>query len=86
MTTINRVGRQEWITCRVFDGMFSDELAVEVGTGDTGITVFVDRGVVRNRQGDRGEVSVRVHELDGVRWAVLPTSTLDTIPLRQLCG
>ena len=84
MATRARTDRQEWITCRVFDGMFSDEFAVEVGSRDSGMTVFVDRSAVRNRHGNRGELSVVVYERDGARWALLPTSTRDTVPLHQI--
>lgn len=68
---------KRWIPCRVFPGMFSDELVVEVNDR----SLFVNRDAVRARQGDQGEVLVRVFEADGTTWAVMPTNASDSIPL-----
>ena len=70
---------KQWIECRVSPGMFSDERAVEIG----GRSFFVDEKSIRNAQPDgRAEVEVviLVRE-DGKRWAVLPTSSREAVPL-----
>lgn len=69
--------QQKWITCMVYPGMFSDELVVEINDR----SFFVSRDAVRKRQGDRGEILVTVVEADGKEWAVVPTSTSETVPL-----
>ena len=68
---------QEWIPCRVYPGMFSDELVVEIGDR----SFFVSCDAVRKHEGDRGEVLVTIVEVDGRKWAVVPTSTRETVPL-----
>lgn len=57
--------------------MFSDERTVEVNDR----TFFVHEKSVRAVSGDRGEVEVTVVERDGQKWAVLPTSTRETVPI-----
>lgn len=69
--------QQKWITCKVFDGMFSDELVVELGDR----SFFVERSSVRNRENDRGEIRVTIVEADGRKWAVVPTRTSESVLL-----
>lgn len=69
---------QRWIPCRVGPGMFSDERMVEV----SGRSFFVDaRNVRDSRDSDLGEVHVTVVDIDGEKWAIIPTSTRESIPL-----
>ena len=69
--------QQAWITCNVYDGMFSDELVVELGDR----SFFVKSSSVRNRASDRGEIRVTIVEADGRWWAVMPTNTNETVLL-----
>jgi hypothetical protein len=70
--------KTEWIECRVSPGMFSDERAVELGER----SFFVDEGAVRNvGQDGRAEVEVQLVERGGEKWAVLPTSSRETVLL-----
>ena len=45
--------REQWISCRVYDGMFSDECAVELDAGSQVMTVYVSRDVVQG-EGEEG--------------------------------
>ena len=72
--------KEHWISCRVYDGMFSDERVVEVDAGSQVLTVYVSRDVVKG-QGDAGRLKVQVVEQYGKKLAVLPTSTRETIPV-----
>lgn len=69
----------QWIPCRVSPGMFRDERAVELG----GRSFFVEQRSVRNELADgRAEIEVLLVERDGgERWAVLPTSSRETVLL-----
>ncbi len=73
MTSTNK----RWIGCQVSPGMFSDERAVEVG----GQAFFVEERVVRNVENGRGEVLVCIIEKEGQKWAVMPTSTRESVQL-----
>jgi hypothetical protein len=70
--------KQQWIQCRVYPGMFSDERAVEID----GRSFFVEEKSVRRVAADHsGEVLVTIVESDGHKWAVLPTNTRESIEL-----
>jgi hypothetical protein len=71
-----------WIPCRVYDGMFSDERAVEVDVGSRVMTLYVSRDVVKG-DAEAGRLKVQVVERDGEKWAVLPTSTREAIPVSE---
>jgi hypothetical protein len=57
--------------------MFSDEFVVEVDDR----SFFVGQDAVRRLDGNRGEVLVTIVEVDGGTWAVMPTTTRETVPL-----
>ena len=69
--------RKQWLECRVYPGMFSDERIV--GFGDR--SFFVEEKSVRNEKDGHGEVEVRIFEMNGEEWAVIPTNYSDSIPL-----
>ncbi len=68
----------KWIQCRISPGMFSDERTVEVDDR----AFFVNKASVREEGDGNGCVEVKVVEVDGQKWAVMPTSTRESIPLR----
>ncbi len=68
---------KRWIGCRVSPGMFSDERIV--GFGDR--SFFVEEKSVRNEKDGRGEVEVRIFEMNGKKWAELPTNYSDAVLL-----
>lgn len=70
--------RQQWIPCGVSPGMFSDERVVEINDR----TFFVNEKSVRSVEG-RDEVEVTIVERDGQKWAVLPTSAREMVPLED---
>jgi hypothetical protein len=75
---------EQWLKCRVYKGMFSDELAVKVSSlkgNDT--SVFVPKAAVEGVVDDEGKVRVRVFREGKTAWAVLPTETRTTIPVRE---
>ena len=71
-----KLGKQ-WLKCRVYPGMFSNERIVEIGERD----FFVEEKSVRNEKDGHGEVEVRIFEMNGKKWAALPTNYSDSIPL-----
>lgn len=71
---------ERWLTCRVDQGMFSDELAVTYpASGQHQKSVFVERTAVEGSPGGTGRVRVRVIERDGNMMAVLPSPTQDIV-------
>ena len=83
------IGAQGWIPCKISDGMFSNEYAVEISlaSGEV-LSLYVDKSLVR-RSGDKGELGVSVvdrdlrtgvllpaESLQGSRWAHLPEQDL----------
>jgi hypothetical protein len=69
--------QERWIACRVYPGMFSDERAVEVGDQ----SFFVNQDDVRDGADNAGQVKVTIIEIDGREFAVIPTSTRETVAL-----
>ena len=69
--------QKKWIKCRVYPGMFSSEHTVEV----KGRSFFVENKSVRNVKDNDGEVEVTIVKIGGREWAMLPTSTRETVPL-----
>jgi hypothetical protein len=88
------IGAQVWIPCKISEGMFSNEYAVEISqpSGDV-LSLYVDKSLVRV-SGDKGELLVSVvdngfkggertvllptESLEGPRWARLPERDLVT--------
>ena len=68
---------KKWIPCRVFPGMFSDERTIEIGDQ----SFFVDEKTIRNEHAGLAEIEVEIVRVDGQKWAVLPTSTKETVLL-----
>jgi hypothetical protein len=76
----HRNNQDRWIVCRVYPGMFSDELVVQIAEQ----FFFVERSSVRNVQAGAGELQVQVVHVDGVDWAVLPTTMKDSVLLSKV--
>ena len=68
---------KQWLRCRIYPGMFSDERIVEIGER----SYFVQEESVRNVKDGHGEVQIRIVKINGVEWAELPTNYSDTVPL-----
>jgi hypothetical protein len=86
------IGEQVWIPCKISDGMFSNEYAVEISLPSGGIlSLYVNKSLVRG-SGDHGQLRVSVvdtglpggektvllpaESLEGPRWARLPERDL----------
>jgi hypothetical protein len=64
---------EKWLRCRVYKGMFSDELAVEYsGRGNPKVSVFVPKETVQGNIDEEGKVKVTVFHEGANAWAVLP--------------
>jgi hypothetical protein len=60
---------EQWLACKIFKGMFSDEMAVEYGND----SFFVPKNLVRPTEQDRGRVRLSVFNKGSTTCAVLPT-------------
>ena len=69
--------QSQWIPCRVYPGMFSDEVVVEINNH----SFFVPKHEVKKENDDHGTIHVTIIEFRGKRWAVVPTNTMESIPL-----
>ena len=87
-----KMGAQVWIPCKISEGMFSNEYAVEIPlpSGEV-LSLYVDKSLVRG-SGDNGELLVSVvdsglhkgeravllpgESLQGPRWIRLPERDL----------
>lgn len=87
-----KIGPQVWISCRISDGMFSNEYGVEIllPSGE-GVSLYVDKSLVRG-SGDKAELLVTVvdnghpgeertvvlpnESLQGSRWVRVPERNL----------
>jgi hypothetical protein len=87
-----KIGPQVWISCRISDGMFSNEYGVEIllPSGE-GVSLYVDKSLVRG-SGDKAELLVTVvdnghpgeertvvlpnESLQGSRWVRVPERDL----------
>ena len=69
-----------WLRCEVHKGMFSDERAIVWRwQGGREESDWVPANKVRGEDGTIGAVRVKVYEVDGVLWAMLPTDYSDSI-------
>ena len=85
-------GAQVWIPCKISEGMFSNEYAVEISLSSGGVlSLYVDKSLVRGH-GDNGQLRVSVvdigqnggeitvllpaESLQGSRWVRLPERDL----------
>ncbi len=69
----------QWIPCRIYPGMFSDERAVEVGDR----SYFVSQNDVKGASrvdGAAGQLRVKRVQIHGQPWVELPTTEVDTVP------
>ncbi len=76
---------QVWLRCKVYRGIFSDEVVIEIEVPGSGvITGFVPKDSVRVEEGtEEGQVQVDVYTLEDGKWAVLPTTGRDAIPVQE---
>ncbi len=72
-----------WLRCRVYNGMFSDELAVQYPPGENAPAYFVPKEKVKRDQNGEGQVSVHVFSTGAVQWAVLPTDDQKAVRIRE---
>jgi hypothetical protein len=74
--------RKYWLNCQVLKGMFSDERTVVVRRKGNGTIEFiVSETFVNDTDPKGGKVQVTVIERGGTKWAVLPTSYSESIPV-----
>ena len=73
-----------WLRCKVFQGVFSDEVAVRVSPkeGDE-IAFVVSRNEVVGDHDQPGKIRVRVYREGPIAWAVLPTENHMIIPVND---
>ena len=74
---------EQWLRCRIFKGMFSDELAISYVSrgGNIPVSVFVPKGLVEGKIDQEGKVKVSVFHQGNRAWAVLPSDQQMTIPV-----
>ncbi len=75
---------ERWLRCRIFKGMFSDELAVQYAPPHSNSTsVFVPKELVEGSVDGEGRVKVRVFHEGSNAWAVLPTENQMIIAVNE---
>lgn len=78
---------ERWLKCRVYKGVFSDELVVSVSPKRTHRrSYFVPKDQVQGNapaEGEEGKLRVKVFQRDDTTWAVLPTEYQETIAVRD---
>lgn len=68
---------EKWLSCKVEQGMFSDENVVVVtNVNGESVSFFVPKSTIEN-----GRVRVMVFEKDQKLWAVLPTEDRAIVPV-----
>ena len=72
-----------WLRCRIFRGMFSDELAIQYPPEGGAPAYFVPRETVRGEHDGIGSVSVRVYCAGPTHWAVLPTEHQQAVRIQE---
>ncbi len=72
-----------WLRCRIFKGMFSDELAIAYTSKRDGkeASFFVPKSQVVGDIDAPGKVKVRYFRQGNTAWAVLPTDYQTAIPV-----
>jgi hypothetical protein len=75
---------ERWLKCKVYRGMFSDEMAVKVpqSNGEM-LGYFVPKVMVANGAGSEGRLRVRVLRREGITLAILPTEYSDAIAVQE---
>jgi hypothetical protein len=77
--------QDRWLKCRLAQGMFSNEFTVTVKTASVPSDVssyFVSDGYVHaDGRAPDGRVLVRAYRDGSTWWAMLPTDSLDIIPV-----
>ena len=71
---------ESWLKCRLHDGMFSDEVVIELSSGRS---YFVNLDRIKRNDGERGIVRVRTLESGGATWAIMPTEDVDVIQVES---
>lgn len=77
---------ERWLRCKIFKGMFSDELAIQCATPGAPATfasVFVPKDFVRGSVDQQGQVKVLFFREGDVAWAVLPTENQLVVPVDE---
>ena len=75
---------KHWLSCRLNQGMFSDEIAVTYPPeGEPQKSVFVPSTFVDGTPGHLGRVLVRIVNRDDWLMAVLPSSSQDIVTIRK---
>ena len=76
--------KDAWLRCKVFKGMFSDEVAIKYWLkGGDSQSVFVPRSLVTGELEQDGLVKVQVFRQGDNSFAVLPTEYRDNILVRD---
>ena len=75
---------EQWLTCRILRGMFSDEMVVEVRSkeGQTAF-FFVPKDRVMGAPEETGKVKVQTFRRGQNTWVVLPTENHETISVQD---
>jgi hypothetical protein len=75
---------EQWLNCRVDEGMFSNEVAVTYpAEGKVLRSVFVPATAVRGEAGKTGYVQVVVLRKPGKTLAILPTANRDILAVAE---
>lgn len=74
------MSKEVLVDCNVFEGMFSDEVVVELADA----SYIVPKQKIVDQTGDKGRVKATLLTRDDGEWVVLPTSYSDTIPSNKV--
>ena len=75
---------ETWLKCNVFQGIFSDEIGVQVLPKQGEMSAFiVSRDSVQGNFNQAGKVRVKVYREGNTSWAVLPTENRTIIPVND---
>ena len=72
-----------WLRCRIYQGMFSDELGVQYPLEENAPAYFVPKDKVKREHDGVGRVSVQFFSSGSTYWAILPTEDQRAVPIRE---
>ena len=74
---------EQWLRCRVFKGMFSNERTIVVRVKGNGSVEFIVPQSSVQENNDEGRVRVTVVNRADAKWAVIPTAYRESVPIEE---
>ena len=72
-----------FLKCRVYKGMFSDEVAVAIRSTHGQTSFFVQRDCVRGELNGEGEVRIRLYRDGATAWAIIPDENQTSVTVHD---